>query len=411
MTSNNYLPRIAERKIEELLGEFPAILLTGPRASGKTTTAMRFAKTVVRLDDPARARAFNADPDAALRGLPEPILLDEWQVVPGVMGAVKRSVDSSSNAGRFILTGSASEKSITHLWPGTGRITHVPMYPMVERELRGADLKSSFIDKIIKGETATRSKEIFDLRDYIDCAISSGFPEPRLHLTSSAQAQWLSSYLQQIATKDVTDTGSRRDMGKFRQFLQAYAINTAGIYEDKLLMDSAGISRTTLRSYEQILANLGLSIELQPWFSNQLKRLAKQSKRFVVDAAITANVMSYDTDAILGQGDVLGRVIETFVLSQLLPDIAASIHRPNLYHLRTEKGRQEIDLIVEVGNRIIAIEIKSSNAPSQRDARHIRWLHDELGENFIAGIVFHTGQDIFQIEEKVTAIPISSIWS
>lgn len=80
--------------------------LTGPRATGKTTTARRHAASVVRLDRPAEAAAFRADPDAALRAQPEPLLLDEWQAVPAVLGAVKRAVDDDPRPGRFLLTGS-----------------------------------------------------------------------------------------------------------------------------------------------------------------------------------------------------------------------------------------------------------------------------------------------------------------
>src|SRR3990170_6238639 len=102
----DYLPRLVDGQIDALLAELPAIFLTGPRATGKTTTAARRAATIVRLDREAEAVAVRADPDAALRGLPEPILLDEWQVVPSVLGAVKRAVDSRPDPGRFLVAGS-----------------------------------------------------------------------------------------------------------------------------------------------------------------------------------------------------------------------------------------------------------------------------------------------------------------
>src|SRR5579864_9851827 len=89
-----YQPRVADALIRELLAAFPAVLLVGPRAVGKTTTALRWGRHVVRLDRPEEAGVFHADPDAALRGLPEPLVLDEWQAVPEVLGAVKRSVDA-----------------------------------------------------------------------------------------------------------------------------------------------------------------------------------------------------------------------------------------------------------------------------------------------------------------------------
>jgi predicted AAA+ superfamily ATPase len=80
---------------------------------------------VVRLDRPAEAVAFRADPDAALRGLPEPVLLDEWQAVPEVFGAVKRAVDQEHRAGRYLLTGSVRADLEAQTWPGTGRVVRI----------------------------------------------------------------------------------------------------------------------------------------------------------------------------------------------------------------------------------------------------------------------------------------------
>ncbi len=101
-----YAARLIDSLIDRLLADLPALFIVGPRATGKTTTAVRFARTVVQLDREAEAVAFRADPDAALRGLPEPVLLDEWQLVPGTLGAVKRAVDSRPDPGRFLVTGS-----------------------------------------------------------------------------------------------------------------------------------------------------------------------------------------------------------------------------------------------------------------------------------------------------------------
>ena len=116
-----YRPRLIDPLLAELLSELPALLVVGPRATGKTTTAARYAARVVRLDRADEAAAFRANPDAALRDLPEPVLLDEWQAVPEVLGAVKRAVDSDSSPGRYLLTGSVRADIETETWPGTGK--------------------------------------------------------------------------------------------------------------------------------------------------------------------------------------------------------------------------------------------------------------------------------------------------
>lgn len=104
----DYVARLVDDRLIGLFEELPALMVTGPRGVGKTTTAARLARSEARLDRPDTARVFDADPDAALRLLPEPILIDEWQVVPSVLGAVKRAVDHDSRAGRFFLNGSVT---------------------------------------------------------------------------------------------------------------------------------------------------------------------------------------------------------------------------------------------------------------------------------------------------------------
>jgi uncharacterized protein len=105
-SSTRYRPRLVDPLLDELLEQLPAMLVLGPRTAGKTTTLERRAATVVRLDRQTGAAAFEADPDVALRGLPEPVLLDEWQRVPGVLGAVRRAVEADPRPNRFYVTGS-----------------------------------------------------------------------------------------------------------------------------------------------------------------------------------------------------------------------------------------------------------------------------------------------------------------
>src|SRR5256885_7995842 len=113
----------------------------------------------------------------------------------------------------------------------------------------------------------------------------------------------------------------------------------------------------------------------QAWTSNRLKRLVRSPKRYLVDAALLAGILRLDVNAILREGDLLGRLLDTFVASQLRAQLAIAESRPNLYHLRQEQGRREIDLLAEVSaTRVIAIEVKASAAPRADAATHLAWL-------------------------------------
>lgn len=148
MEPPGYTARLVDRRLSQLFGQLPALLITGPRATGKTTTAERLVGTVVHLDRENEARAFRDDPDVALRSLPEPVLLDEWQAVPEVLGAVKRAVDEGSGAGRFLLTGSVRDQLHTQMWPGTGRVIPVRMWGLTVGEIFGSPPREPFLQKL-----------------------------------------------------------------------------------------------------------------------------------------------------------------------------------------------------------------------------------------------------------------------
>ena len=407
----DYRPRLVDSLIDALLAELPAIFITGPRATGKTTTAVRRAATVIHLDREAEAVAFRADPDAAMRGLPEPVLLDEWQAVPGVLGAVKRAVDARPDPGRFIVTGSVRGDLEGELWPGTGRLTRVPMYGMTIREQRGAGASIPFLDRVVAGADLVPASDTPDLRGYVELLLRGGFPEPALRFGEATRRRWLESYVEHLLTRDAEQIDGGRDPARLRRYLESYALNTAGIVEDRTLFEAAGVNRRTAQAYERLLVNLLVVEALPAWTSNRLKRLVLSPKRHVVDPALAGAVLRLDTDLVLRNGDLLGRLLDTFFVAQIRAELATATTRPRLYHVRQQQGRFEIDLLAELaGGRLVAMEVKADAAPSIDSARHLAALRDRFDESFVAGIVFHTGPRAYRLGDRLIAAPISALW-
>ncbi len=408
----DYHARAIEPLLDRLLGELPALLLVGPRATGKTTTAILHAATVVRLDRPAEAGAFRADPDAALRGLDEPVLLDEWQLVPDILGAVKRAVDVDPRPGRFLLTGSARAELETDTWPGTGRLLRVPMYGMTVREQLGRLAGTPLIERLATGQDLDTAPDPPDLRGYVELALASGFPEPALRLSEDARRRWLESYVDQLVTRDAEQTERARDPSRLRRYVESYALGSAGTVEDKTLFEAAGVNRKTALAYERLLTNLLVIEGVPAWTSNRLKRLVLSSKRYLVDAGLFTGVLRLDTQGVLRDGDVLGRVLDTFVASQLRSELPIDETHPRLFHLRTQQGRHEVDLVAELaGGGIVGIEVKADAAPKREAARHMAWLREQLGERFVAGVVMHTGPRTYALEPGIVAAPICALWA
>jgi predicted AAA+ superfamily ATPase len=416
LPARDYRPRLADPLLDDLLSEVPALVAVGPRAVGKTTTIGRRARTVVSLSAEAQAAAFKADPDAALRDVGEPALLDEWQEAPAVLGAVRRAIDEDPRPARFLLTGSVRAELESDVWPGTGRLLRISMFPMTVREKLGRVGTPTFLDRLAAGHDLTVPANTPDLRGYVDLALESGFPLPALHLSGLRRQMALESYLDQLLTHDVEQAEDRstrkRDEQRLRRYFEAYALNSGGVLDHRTIYDAAQITRITANAYEELLIKLFVVEQVPAWSSNRLKRLVRQPKRYVIDPALIAAALRLDGRGVMSDGPLLGRVLDTFVAAQIRPELDVSEMRPRLYHLRTEQGRHEIDLLAELaGQRVIALEIKAGAAPGRRDARHLVWLRDELGDRFLAGVVLHTGPRAYRVDERIVAAPISTLWA
>jgi uncharacterized protein len=406
-----YVDRAIDPLLRELVATVPAVLLTGARATGKTTTAARLAASVLRLDRPAEAAAVAADPDAALRGLRTPVLIDEWQVVPEVLGAVKRAVDADPSPGRFLVTGSIRGDLDHATWPGTGRLVRLAVAPMTVAEQIGRS-EVRWLDRLAAGGELAVPADSPDLRGYVELALRSGFPEAALRVPDAVRHRWLDSYVSQVLTRDAALVDGGRDAGRLQRWFEAYALQTATVVDDRTLYEAAGIDRRTAAAYDALLRNLMIIAPLPSWTSNRLRRIVATPKRMLVDPALVGAALRVDVDGVMRDGTLLGRMVETFVCAQLRVEEEAATTRPRLHHLRTQGGRQEVDLVAELGGgRVVGIEVKASAAPTADAARGLRWLRAQLGDRFVSGVVLHTGPRSFPLGEGIWAHPIASLWA
>lgn len=408
-----YIPRLVDSYVELLLDALPAIMLVGPRAGGKTTTGSRLGSSIVRLDRRLVRDAVEVDPDAALTAYDEPVVIDEWQLAPDVLGAVKRAVDQDPSPGRFILTGSTTADLTTEGWPATGRVVRVPLWQLVQRELVGDPTSTPFIDRLFADGTdgVAVPTDPPDVRGYLERALWGAFPEVARQPNARVRRVWLSSYIDELVSREVGAGAIPRDPVRLRRYLQAVAANTAGLPEHRSLYDAAEIARVTASAYDGLLEALFVVDHVPAWARTTLGSLKKTPKRYLTDPALLGPLLGVDVRRVLRDADLLGRVIDTFVAAQLRAELPVCETEPRMFHVRDAKGRHEVDLVLEASDgRVAAFEIKSGLRSPAHAARHLVWLRDHIGDQFAVGVVFHTGPLPRTIGDRIIALPICAIW-
>jgi predicted AAA+ superfamily ATPase len=151
---------------------------------------------------------------------------------------------------------------------------------------------------------------------------------------------------------------------------------------------------------------------LPAWTSNRLKRSVLRPKRYLIDPGLIAGILRVDVGGVMRESDLIGRVLDTLVVFHLRSEVASSATRPRLYHLRTQGGRQEIDVVAELaGGGLVGIEVKATSSPRLSDAKHLGWLRERFPDRFLGGVVLHTGPRSFRLDDHIVAASISTFWA
>ena len=421
----DYLPRIIESQLDELLKSIPVVAIDGPKAVGKTRTSSRRARTVWNLDFQATRDFLRATRATSVPGVEPPILIDEWQRMPEIWDLMRRYCDDHVGAvGRYILTGSASPPDIrTH--SGAGRIPRIRMRPLSFSE-RNLEVPTVSLGKILTGSLATiEGSTDFDASSYAYEIVASGFPAIR-SLEGRAHREQLDGYITNIVEKDFSEMGHRiRKPGTLERWLRAYAaaVSTTASYETIRKSASPGSidevpAKTTTNPYRDILERLWIVDESQAWSpsANRLSRVGLAPRHHLTDPALAARLLGIDAKALIAgplnsvglirDGQLFGRLFES--LATLSIRTYAQAAEARTLHFRTHRGDREIDIIVERSDgKVLPIEVKLSRTVDDRDVRHLVWLRESIGEQVLDSIVVTTGPHAFRRSDGIAVVPLA----
>ena len=415
-----YTTRLVDEELDVLCAGLPAISLDGAKGVGKTATATRRATAVFSLDRRESRTSVEQDPEMVLAGSGT-TFIDEWPRVPDVWDVVRRAVDDGAEPGRFLLAGSAMPPEQVHLHSGAGRIVRLLMRPMSLPE-RGIETTSVSFSKLldgreltIDGETAMRTP------DYVDEILASGFPGIRSR-ASTVRRSLLESYVDQIVEHDILEAGGRvRRPVALRGWLAAYgaATATAASYASVARAATPGEegkpAKETAMAYRDLLQRLWILDPLPAWVPafTHLTRLGQTPKHHLVDPALAATLVGATAGSLL-RGDGPMRNDETF-FGALFESLAvqtirclAQASQSRAYHLRTQGGEHEIDLIVErPDHKVAAVEIKSATTVRPADVAHLHWLGEQAPGMLVAKVIVNTGSRAYRRPDGVAVLPLA----
>jgi len=335
-----------KRDIESILStylQFPVIVITGPRQSGKTTLAKKFFNEYlyVSLEDLKNRDLAQSDPERflELHQNDNGLVIDEFQYAPQLLSAIQVKVDQSDRRGYFILTGSQNflvNQTISQSL--AGRVGILTLLPFSIHELKINNLLTESV------------------KEYI----LNGF-YPRIYQEKIPASLLSASYIQTYVERDVRQLAHVGDLHAFFKFITLCAARVGQLLNISEIAGSCGITFKTAQHWISILEASYIIFLLQPYFNNFNKRVTKSPKIYFYDTGLVCHLLGIESTHTLEIDRLYGNIFENFIIADLYKQLYHIGKRPTLFFWRDMNGRIEVDCLMEQQRTLLPIEIKSAN--------------------------------------------------
>ncbi len=365
------IPRTLEPILKELAGQYPVVTITGPRQSGKTTLcrAVFPDKPYVNLERPDTREFAVSDPRGFLASYADGAILDEIQRAPQLVSYLQPLVDERKQPGQFILTGSQQFEVMTTITQSlAGRTALLKLLPLSIEELAGAGIKSES-----------------------DTLLLTGF-YPRIYDVGINPTQALGDYLETYVERDTRQLIAIKDLTLFERFVRLCAGRVGQLVNLQGLGNDVGVSHTTARSWLTLLEASYVVFQLRPWHANISKRQIKTPKLYFYDVGLASYLLGIEKESHVNRHPLRGNLFENMVVIEALKYRYHRGRRSNLYFWRDAKGN-EVDLLIESGADVAAVEIKSGATISSDYFKGLRRLNSHLTSPASACALVYDGQE------------------
>ncbi len=405
------LPRGLLPTVERAWANRPVVVLEGLRATGKSTIARG-------LVSPQRFRTLGDDADRKraaddLRGwlesLPSGAVVDEAQLVPNLQLGIKQIVDErGATPTQFLLTGSArlNTRELGGSDPLTGRVRRLRLHPLSQSELEGRplDTVTAFFDE----DPRTWSVPRCDHNEVIRRASAGGFPTMRL-LDPIDQAAELDAYVPDLFSGNVYTT--RRDVERLVRFYRWLVGRSGSVRNVRHFAEATELAQDTVLAYLDELAEVHLVESVRGFRPGHDHRETERERIFASDPSFVAAALPVGPALVMQNTDAFGRLLETFVATELIRVLGWSATSAQLFHWR-ENDRYEVDLVIERRDgALIGIEVKAARSATEAHTAGLRRFRDRYQHRFVRGLVLHSGDTATRFDDGMWALPFSALWT
>ena len=399
-------------RLREALGDTPAVLIHGPRQSGKTTLARAVGEPrgyrYVSFDDDAVLAAARGDPVGFVSDLPGRIILDEVQRAPEIFPSLKAAIDQRRTAGRFILTGSANVLLVPRLAESlAGRMGLLRLHPLAQCEIENT--RPWFIDALFgtRFRTAIGERLGSELAERI---VAGGYPAALVRRSAARRSAWYRDYVETQVQRDVRDLTRIHSLDALPKLLALAAGQTASLINVADLSAPFQLTRQTIHDYVTLLERVFMLERLPAWHTNRLSRLVKRPKLHMGDTGVACALLGIGASALDKDRPLLGSMLETFVLQELRRQASGRSTPIDFFHFR-DRDDFEVDIVLEQGHSAVAgVEVKAAATATEADFRGLRKLRDVAMGRFVAGVVLYDGSATIPFGGGLYAVPIRSLW-
>jgi predicted AAA+ superfamily ATPase len=406
------IPRLLVPRLNAALRDTPAVLIHGPRQSGKTTLARTVGEPrgyhYVSFDNDAILTAAKADPVGFVARLPARSILDEVQRIPEIFSSLKAEIDRRRTAGRFILTGSANVLLVPQLSDSlAGRMEILRLHPLAQSEIAGT--RPKFIDHLFRGQfnTSLSGRLGGELAQRI---VDGGYPAALARRLPARRRAWYRDYVDTQIQRDVRDLSRLRSLDTLPKLMGLVAAHTARLINVADLAAPFELTRQTIHEHVTLLERVFLLERLPSWHSNHMSRLVKRPKLHVGDTGVACALLGLDAARLDSDRSTFGAMLETFVLQELKRQASGRPDAIGFHHFR-DRDDFEVDIVLEHGSaRVAGIEVKATASVNEADLRGLRKLRTVAGKRFVAGIVLYDGEATVAFGDELFAVPVRALW-